>query len=101
MDCTQLQQQAAALVSKIDAQYATQRTVQLTLAQLVEELGELAREVNSQTLRRKSPNAENLRGEFADVFLQLAHLAQAFDVNLAEAVVEKMDLLRRRHQAVS
>jgi len=97
METKELQKLAAEIVDKIDVKFNLKRDAQLNLSQLVEELGELAKVVNLEKLRNKKPEKKDLEDEFADVVLQLAKLADLFDVELEKAVLDKIEVLKRRH----
>lgn len=86
----------AEAVTKIDAKHGIERDSQLAISQMIEEIGELAKEVNLKKLRHKEPDQNNLAGEFADVFLQLAKLAEMHNVDLGEAVEGKIKELKQR-----
>jgi len=85
------------LVSEIDKKYGIKRDASLTFIQLLEEVGELAKEINKPNLRHSEIDRENLKGEFADVFLQLLTLAKLLEVNLPEALDDKIKILKKRH----
>ena len=55
-----------------------------------------AKDINSKRLRNKEPDKANLAGEFADVFLQLAMLAEMHSIDLGEAVEDKIKALKER-----
>lgn len=95
-----LQKLSAEIVDKIDKKYKVKRDVQLTVCQLVEELGELAEQVNFRRLRNKAPVKKDLESEFADVFLQLAKLADSFNIDLKKAILAKIKILKNRHNLV-
>ncbi len=97
MQIKKIQNLCFKIVQDIDSQYDIQRNPQLTLSQLVEELGELARLVNYQKLRSKQPQAKELRDEVADVFIQFCALVSAFDIDIQTSVLEKFDILKKRH----
>ncbi|MFH1401506.1 MAG: MazG nucleotide pyrophosphohydrolase domain-containing protein [Parcubacteria group bacterium] len=96
METKEFQKKCAEVVNKIDKKYGIDRDPQLAFTQLVEEIGELAKDVNLKRLRKQEPDKENLSGEFADVFLQLAMLAEMHGVNLEEAVENKINKLKER-----
>ena len=62
----------------------------------MEEIGELANEINKPKLRNKAINKESLKGEFADVVLQISVLADLLDVDIEEAVENKIKILKER-----
>ncbi len=96
MDIKEFQKKCADIVDKIDKKYGIDRNPQLAFTQLVEEIGELAKDINLPKLRDKKPDKENLAGEFADVFLQLAMLAEMHSVDIEDAVENKIKELKGR-----
>lgn len=96
METKEFQKMCADIVNKIDGKYGIERNPQLAFTQLMEEIGELAKDINLKQLRKREPDKENLSGEFADVFLQLAMLAKMHGVDLEEAVENKIKELRKR-----
>jgi len=96
MEIKEFQKKCADAVDKIDKRYGIERDPQLAFTQLIEEIGELAKDVNLKKLRKQEPDKENLSGEFADVFLQLAMLAEMHGVDLEEAVENKVRKLKER-----
>jgi len=97
MEVKELQKLAAEIVNKIDIKFKIKRDAQLNFSQLVEELGELAKVVNLEKLRNKKPKKKDLEDEFADVVLQLAKLADLFNVDLEKAILDKIKILKERH----
>jgi len=96
MEIKEFQKKCADIVDKIDKKYGIERDPQLAVTQLMEEIGELAKDINLKRLRDKEPSKENLSGEFADVFLQLAMLAEMHNVDLEKAVENKIKILKER-----
>jgi len=97
MQTKELQTKSVELVDALDKKYNVDRDVHLSLAQLMEELGELARDINLPKLRHKDVDIKNLKGEFADVMIQLARLAEFFDIDIEDAVQGKIEELRKRY----
>ncbi len=98
MKVKDFQKMSAKVIDDIDGVVGiADRDPQLNLSQLVEELGELAKEVNREKLRKQIPEKKDLEDEFADVFLQLSKLADFFDVDLEKAVLGKIERLKERH----
>ena len=90
------QKKYSEIVKKIDKKYNIQRDAYLSFTQLMEEIGELANEINKPKLRNKAVDKENLGGEFADVILQISALADLLDVDIEEAVEKKIKILKER-----
>lgn len=99
MDIKDFQKRCASIVRKIDNKYGVERSPQLSFVQLAEEVGELAKEVNRPMLRRQQIDTQDLKGEFADIFLQLSVLAELYNVDFQEAVEYKLQELQNRHGA--
>ena len=97
MNVKEFQKLSSDIVKKIDEKFSLDRDIQLNLSQLLEELGELARVANLKRLRNKTPEIKELEEEFADVFLQLATLADNLNVDLEKAVLDKIGILKKRH----
>jgi len=91
------QKKGSSIVRQIDTKYNIERDPQLCLAQLMEEIGELARAVNTPRLRGKKLDRDNLNEEFADVLLLLFTLAEMHDVDLQQVLVDKMEILKQKH----
>ena len=97
MNVREFQKLASDIVREIDEKLGVNRDAHISISQLLEELGELARAVNSERLRNKVPKKKELEEEFADVFLQLSILADIFGVDLEKAVLDKIEILKKRH----
>ncbi|MFC1613294.1 MazG nucleotide pyrophosphohydrolase domain-containing protein [Patescibacteria group bacterium] len=97
MNTKELQKKSVELVEALDKKYNVNRDVHLSLAQLMEELGELARDINLPRLRHKDIDINNLKGEFADVIIQLIRLAEFFDIDIEDAVNGKIEELQKRY----
>lgn len=97
MTTNEFQQMCSKTVNDIDAKYNITRDPHFCFTQLMEEIGELAKEINKPKLRNKEIDRENLNGEFADVMLQLLTFAEMLNVNIKEAVESKIKILKERH----
>ena len=97
MEVLEFQKVCSSIVKKIDKKYSIDRTEQVNISQLIEELGELAKEVNKEKLRGKKAEKSDLEDEFADVILQLLTLAETFEVDIEKAVKTKIKILKQRH----
>jgi NTP pyrophosphatase (non-canonical NTP hydrolase) len=93
----EFQKSCAKAVIEIDAKYNIKRDLQFSFTQLMEEIGELAKEINMPRLRNKGIDFDNLEGEFADVIIQLSILAEMTSVNLSRAVETKLKVLAQKH----
>lgn len=98
MEVKEFQEICVKLVDDLDIKYNVKRDPQLNMVQLMEEIGELSKEVNKKRLRNKEPNIENLKGELADAMLLLSKLAEMYGIDLEEAVKNKIKELRERNK---
>ena len=92
-----MQKTCVDIIKHVDKKYKIKRDIDLSYFQLLEEIGELARELNSPRLRNKKIDQKNLRGELADVAIQLFGLAQLLKIDISRAVQEKIKIINQRH----
>lgn len=97
METKELQKQCVDLTKLIDQKYKITRDPQLAFTQLIEEIGELAVDVNMPKLRNQELNTESLKQDFADIFLLLSALADLYGIDIETAMKEKLEVLKNRH----
>ena len=97
MQTKDFQKKCTKIVKEMDDKFEIKRDPHLSFTQMMEEIGELAKDINYPKLRNKEIDKDNLEGEFADVILQLAILADLFDIDLEKAVESKYKILKNRH----
>ncbi|TFG14784.1 hypothetical protein EU537_02260 [Candidatus Thorarchaeota archaeon] len=74
----------------------------LVFAHLVEELGEISRHITfeegykASNLGHKEPNRDELKREFAQVFSLFIQLANHYEINLEESVLEELEIMKHR-----
>jgi len=98
METKELQQICAELTARIDEKYEIERDPQLAFAQLIEEIGELAVDINRPALRNQDLDQDSLKQDFADIFLLLSALANIYDIDIETAMQEKIEILKERHE---
>lgn len=98
MEVKEFQKICVKLVDDLDVKYDVKRDPQLNMVQLMEEIGELSKEVNLKRLRNKEPNIENLKKELADVMLLLSKMAEMYGIDLEGAVKDKVNELKERNK---
>ena len=92
-----MQEKCAKVCEELDKKYNIERDLQLSFTQLMEEVGELAEEINMPKLRNKEIDKSNLEGEFADIIIQLSILAKKLNVDFEGAVKSKLEIVRKRN----
>jgi len=65
-----------------------------TLLHLMEEVGELSREIINERLRRKEFSLQKFGAELSDCIIMLMLLASKYDINLEEVLLDKIDKLK-------
>ena len=97
MNLVEFQSKAVKIIDEIDSKLKCAHDKETTVIHLMEECGEIAREMYNEKTGRDKINIENLKEEFADVYLLLAKLADHYHINLEEAINKKCDVLKKRH----
>jgi len=97
MEAKELQKRATGIVDALDVKFNVKRDEQLNFTQMMEEIGELAKDINLPRLRSREPDRKNLEGEFADVFFLLSKMAGMKGVDLESAAMGKIKELKERH----
>jgi NTP pyrophosphatase (non-canonical NTP hydrolase) len=100
MHLQEFQKKATRIVQQLDAKQGVNHESALTLMHLVEEFGEIARELYNEKSGRDVIDKENLGLEIADVMILLAHLADCYNINLEKALKEKLKILKERYAHV-
>jgi NTP pyrophosphatase (non-canonical NTP hydrolase) len=72
---------------------------------LIEELGEISRHISLEEgykppgLGHSAPDKEGLSREFAQAFSLFAQLANHFDIDLEQAVLDELEIMKQRFPA--
>jgi NTP pyrophosphatase (non-canonical NTP hydrolase) len=96
MNLEELQKEAVGLIAKYDTENRIKHDSNLTLIHLIEEFGELARELYNDQSGRDTLDRKNLGGEIADIYLLLARLAKIYNISLEDAISGKIKELKER-----
>jgi len=97
MELNELQKKADEIIDKIDEKLNCSHDINSTILHLIEELGEVSRELNKPNIRNEDIDKEELGDEIADVFLLLLRIANLNDINLEESIKRKIEKLNKRH----
>jgi NTP pyrophosphatase (non-canonical NTP hydrolase) len=96
MDLNEFQAKATAQISKYDHYHKITHDVEFTLIHLMEEFGELAREIYNEKSGRDKLDLKNLSGEMADILILIAQLAKNYNIQLETAATDKLKELKGR-----
>jgi len=96
MELKDLQKECKKIVDGVGDSLNRRHTKDEAFIHLVEEIGEIGREINNQRLRPEKFDKENFKKEFADTLLFLLYLAEIYNVDIQKAIKEKMNELKKR-----
>lgn len=95
MEIRKMQRMSTKTIEKRNEKRGLEHNKDTVFPHLIEEIGELAREINCHIDDRKGePNHEHLAEEMADVLAQLFNLANDYDIDLEEAFLKKTEKLK-------
>lgn len=97
MDISEFQQKCSALSTRIREKRGNQPSDYVSFLHIIEEFGEIARELYNEERNRVEFSHSHLAEEFADLFILLADFATRRDIDLAQVMDEKLGELRDRH----
>jgi len=96
MDIKEFQQRVNDLIKGFDNKFNCEHNVNATFIHLVEEVGEIANELNKPNIRNKELKKEELAEELVDTLVFTTHLANLHDIDLEKAIEEKLNKLKER-----
>jgi len=97
MNLQESQKEAEEIVNKIDDKLNFKHDNENILLHLTEELGEIARQILNPKIRRCKTDTKNLGEEIADNILLISKLANNNKIDLEEAIKNKINKLKERH----
>ncbi len=97
METQELQKQILNLIYKMDKKYNCTHDSESTFNHIIEEIGELAKEINKPKIRNEQIIKQELSNEIADVLILLIHLASINKINIEESILYKMRELKQRN----
>lgn len=97
MDLKIVQKKIVEVVDAIDAKRQSKHDSDTTFVHLIEELGEIVRELYNEKSGRDKIHHENLKEEIADVIILSTKFADNYNIDLEDAIVKKLEVLKKRH----
>ena len=97
MEIKEFQDKCVIIVNEIDEKLKANHDNETTILHLIEEFGEIARQIVNPRLNRDKINKENLEEEIADVILLISKLADNNEIDIEKAVNKKIKELKERH----
>ena len=96
MDIKELQKKSDEIIDKMDEKFNCKHSINNTFMHLIEEVGEVADELNKPNIRGKEIDKKELGKELADVIMFLSRLASLNEIDLEEAIEGKINELTER-----
>lgn len=97
MDIREFQLASAHISEQIRQKRGVSPSEYVTFLHIVEELGEIARELYNAERKREAFSEQHLGEEFADVLMLIAEFAHRKNIDLEKAICEKIKHLKQRH----
>ena len=102
MDIKQFQKEILEVFSQMDKMpHRREHTKQSALIHLMEEIGEIARQVTSEYHRPEKFSKENLGTELADTLMFIVLLAQLYDVDISKEMEESISRVKKKIAEIS
>lgn len=93
----EFQERINKIIDEIDSKMSGVHDSDTTIIHLMEELGEISRQLYNKKIGRDKLNNENLAEEIADVIMLLNKLATIYNIDVETALNNKIKLLKKRH----
>lgn len=97
MEIKELQTKSDEIINLIDKKLGVEHNINNTIIHIIEELGELASQINNKNIRNIEQDKENLEEEIADVLILIMRLANNYNINAEKAIIDKFNKLKQRH----
>jgi NTP pyrophosphatase (non-canonical NTP hydrolase) len=97
MELKDLQKKADEIIDKIDNKLNCKHDINSTFMHLIEEIGEVAGELNKPNIRGENINKEELGDELVDVLFFISRIANLKDIDLEESISNKIKKLNQKH----
>ncbi len=97
MELVEIEKQIVDFAQKRAAAKKFELTPELSYIHLIEEVGEVARQLSNRHMRPDLFNEHNLKEEIVDVILVALILANQCNIDLEKEITRKIDALFKRH----
>jgi len=94
MDIKTFQKEVEELFNKISNKRGNKHTEEEMFIHLVEEIGEVARQLTNKKIRKEKFDKENLKEELSDSILFLTYLASLYKIDLSESLKNDIEKLK-------
>ncbi len=94
MDIKTFQKEVKELFNKISNKRKKKHTEEEIFIHLIEEIGEIARQLTNKKIREEKFDHKNLEGEISDSILFLTYLASLYKINLENSLKKDVEKLK-------
>ena len=96
MDIKTFQKEVEDLFNKISEKRGEKRTEEEIFIHLIEEIGEIARQLTNKKLRKEKFDPKNLEEEISDSILFLTYLASLYKIDLEESLKKRYRKIKNK-----
>ena len=96
MDIKTFQKEVEDLFNKISGKRGEKHTEGEIFIHLIEEIGEIARQLTNKKLRKEKFDPKNLEEEISDSILFLTYLASLYKIDLEKSLKKDIEKLKTR-----
>lgn len=96
MKIKEFQEKVDEIVKMFDKKFNCEHNVSNTFIHLIEELGEVAKELNKPNIRNEDLRKKELGEELVDILVFTTRLANLHDIDLEKAIEEKINKVKER-----
>ena len=91
MNIKDMQKRTMEVINQRLSKKGIEPSIDLTMSHLIEEVGEIASQINNGKLKRGVVNVHNIGEEISDSILLLTYLASQYNLDLEKTISEKME----------
>ena len=96
MELNEFQEQSVSAIKARLGKKGIELNTDMLLIHLVEEFGGIAQQIMNKKLKRRELDVNNIAEEISDCMILLSALAKQFDINLDQALNNKLNELRNK-----
>ena len=96
MEINELQERAVEAVKQRLTKLGVDYNEELGMLHLIEEVGELARQIVNKKLKRKEIDTNNVGEEIADCMILLMSLGDYYNLNLDKFILDKIEDIKNK-----
>ena len=96
MEIKEFQKKADEIINSIDGKLCIEHNVNSAFMHLIEEIGEVANQLNKPNIRNEEIEKQKLAEELSDVLLFIARIANIYGIDLEDAIKGKINKLKQK-----